>query len=82
MNCWGCGGNHSWYSAREKKILCPNKDDPQSQANAAAKFNEFKQKKRDRYLNNQKKKPFEAIFTEVLKEVGSDDEEAIKDKLK
>ena len=82
LDCWGCGGNHSWYSAREKKVVCPNRNDPKCIAQADARFKEFKQKKRDKYSSNKKKKKLEAIWTEVLKNVDSDNEDAIKDKLK
>ena len=82
LDCWGCGGNHSWYSAREKKIVCPNRDDPKCIAQADKKIKEFKQKKRDKQENRKKKKKIDAILSEVLKDVGSDDEEAIKEKLR
>ena len=56
LNCWKCGGDHSWWSAQLKKIVCPKADDPAAQANAAAKFNEFKQRRQKRTDSNEKKK--------------------------
>ena len=38
LNCWGCGGDHSWWSSQLQKVVCPKANDPIAQANAAAKF--------------------------------------------
>ena len=56
LNCWGCGGDHSWWSSQLKKIVCPKADDPTAQANAAAKFNEYEQQRQKRTDSNEKKK--------------------------
>ena len=80
LNCWGCGGDHSWWSAQLQKVVCPKADDPQAKAAAAAKFEEFKKKRKNRTDKNKKKKRIESIFTEVLVGVDADDEEAIRNR--
>ena len=80
LNCWGCGGDHSWWNAQLKKVVCPQADDPKAQANAAAKFEEYKKKRESKTKTSKKKKRIETIFTEVLAGVDTEDDEAIRNR--
>ena len=76
--CWGCGGNHAWYSTTLKQVTCPKADDPAVQANAAIKFKEYKQRKKERYENYKKKKKIESILSDVIDKNKDLDENELK----
>jgi hypothetical protein len=40
LNCWGCGGDHSWM--RKGKIVCPQGSNPQVIKKADECYTEFK----------------------------------------
>ena len=60
--------------------MCPRADEPSVQANAAIKFKEFKQRKKDRYANYKKKKKMESILSDVLDNNSTLDDEELKAK--
>ena len=44
--CWGYGGQHSWWNIATKSLTCPHKNNPKYKAKAAARFEAQKDKKK------------------------------------
>ena len=72
--CWGCGGQHSWWSTATKNVTCPHKDNPEFQAKAAARFEAHKDKKKKKQSTYKRKKRVETMISSLLEGCDSDDD--------
>ena len=70
--CWGCGGNHSWWNNKLKKPACPNAHMPGVAEKAAAARKEFLAKRKKRKSNRQggggKRVNFDSNLADVKEE--------------